>query len=109
LNLLSDGTTLQVEFTVILAFAYGLSFGMMRLVTGSIAWGVLIHGAVDATVPLVNDSSRTYQVLAALLMLITLVAAFIVFFAHPAMRKKGSADSIADAARCVGEEKENAK
>ena len=109
LNLLSDGTTLQVEFTVILAFAYGLSFGMMRLVTGSIAWGVLIHGAVDATVPLVNDSSRTYQVLAALLMLITLVAAFIVFFAHPAMRKKGNADSIADAARCVGEEKENAK
>jgi membrane protease YdiL (CAAX protease family) len=109
LNLLSGFTIQQVEFTIIIAVMYGLSFGMMRIVTGSIAWGVLIHGAVDATVPLVNDGSRTYQVLAALLMMTTLVAGFIVFFAHPAMRKTGNANPIADAARCVGEEKESAK
>ena len=108
LNLLSGRTIQQVEFTVILAFAYGLSFGMMRIVTGSIAWGVLIHGAVDATVPFVNDGSRTYQVLAALFMLTTVVAAFIVFFTHPAMRKTGNANPIADAARCDGEAKQGA-
>ena len=98
LNLLSGDTINQVEFTLCFSFAFGLAAGMIRIVTGSIAWGVLIHGAVDAVLPFANTGSRAYQISAALFMLTITVAGFIVFFTHPAMRKKANADSITDAA-----------
>jgi membrane protease YdiL (CAAX protease family) len=59
LNFFSGWTMLEVVFSLCLTFAFGLSFGVMRLATGSIAWGVLIHGAMDATGPFVNKDSRT--------------------------------------------------
>jgi membrane protease YdiL (CAAX protease family) len=88
LNFLSGQTERQVEFAVCLAFAYGLSFGVIRVATGSIAWGVLIHGAVDATVPFAKADSRTFEVSAALFMLATSVAGFILLYAHPSMRNQ---------------------
>jgi len=98
LHLLSGDTMDQVEFAVCFAFAFGLAMGMIRIVTGSIAWCVLFHGAVDATLPFANTNSRAYQVSAAIFMLTTLVAGFIVFWVHPAMHKTGNAIPIADAA-----------
>jgi membrane protease YdiL (CAAX protease family) len=109
LHFLSGDTMLQVEFALCFSFAFGLALGIIRIVTGSIAWGVLIHGTVDATLPFANTDSRAYQISAAFLMFTILVAAYIVFLAHPAMRKVSNANSIADAARCVGEKKANAK
>jgi len=97
LHFLSGETTLLVGFDVYVAFALGLSFGVMRIATGSIAWGVLIHGAVDATLSIADTGSRAYQISAALFMVTTFVAGFTVFFAHPAMRKTGNTNTIADA------------
>ena len=31
-----------------LAFAIGLDFGVIRLVSGSVAWCMLVHGAIDS-------------------------------------------------------------
>jgi len=98
LNLLSGDTMDQVAFTICFSFALGLALGMIRIVTGSIAWCVLIHGAVDAALPFANTDSRAYQISAALVMFTTVVASFIVFFTHPSMRKTGNANPIADAA-----------
>ena len=91
LHFMSGETTMGVAFDLYVAFAMGLSFGVIRIATGSIAWGVLIHGAVDAALSFANTDSRAYQISGALFMFTTLVAASIVFFAHPAMRKKKNA------------------
>ena len=37
-----------VSLTIPLAFALGLGLGIVRLVSGSVAWCMLIHGAIDS-------------------------------------------------------------
>ncbi len=77
-----------VQHLVVFAFPAGITFGIIRMATGSIAWPVVMHGLVDATALLGYPRATLTGRLAASLGAFSLLATAVLFFAHPAMRSK---------------------
>ena len=68
-----------------LAFAIGLGFGIIRLVSGSVAWCMLVHGAIDSARGwFILDV--TYQKLFLIAGATTFIASLLVLYLHPRMR-----------------------
>lgn len=72
--------------TVFLAISTGIIFGLIRVITGSIFWCVILHGAIDATYFFSNPESEIYQNLAFGVVMMTAVVSFVCVFVHPKMR-----------------------
>lgn len=64
-------------------FAVGLSFGIVRMVSGSLAWCIVIHTALNAAKPL---NSQFLDQVASYKTAFTLAAAVAVLYLHPIFR-----------------------
>ena len=65
-----------------LAFGLGLGFGIIRTVSGSIAWCMLFHGAIDAAWEFAT-AGETYQTLLPFAGGIVIIASVVTFCLHP--------------------------
>jgi membrane protease YdiL (CAAX protease family) len=77
----------NVLHVMIGALPIGILFGVIRLATGSIAWCICLHGAIDASAYLAGGGWRGWELANSTLFLVSVSSATILFFAHPKMRK----------------------
>ena len=70
-------------------FAMGLSFGIVRMVSGSLAWCIVIHTALNAARPL---NSQFLNQMTPYKTALTLAAAVAVLCLHPIFRSSSPAD-----------------
>ena len=81
-----------------LAFGLGLGFGIIRMVSGSLAWCMLLHGAIDAAWEFAR-AGETYQTLLPFAGGIVAITSVVTFCLHP---KLGVGSLIHDETRkCV--------
>jgi len=78
----------EVQRLVVFAFPAGITFGIIRMATGSIAWPVVLHGLIDATGYLAYPQAAPVGRLGAGLVAFSAVATGVLFFVHPAMKPK---------------------
>jgi membrane protease YdiL (CAAX protease family) len=75
----------QVLLAVPLAFAIGLGLGIVRIVSGSIAWCMLLHGALDSARGWFYFDA-TYDKLHLPAVATTFIASILVLYLHPRIR-----------------------
>ena len=75
----------DVLVQVLFALVLGLAFGIVRLVSGSLGWCILVHGAVDASFYFAIQNER-YHAISAVNLLVVCLAIPIVLWRHPSMR-----------------------
>lgn len=77
----------KVLGTFLLATSVGLIFGLIRVITGSLFWCVVLHGAINATNPFTDNSARGYQIAGIWLTVATFILGMVLVFTHPQMRQ----------------------
>jgi len=79
------GSVASVLATFPFVFACGLSFGVIRMASGSLAWCMLAHGAVSASSALAMIGGTREQMLPFVTAIVG-VAAVTAFCLHPKLR-----------------------
>ena len=75
----------NVLVEMLVALVLGLGFGIVRLVSGSLGWCILVHGMADASFYFTTQSAR-YHILSAINLLIVCLVAPVVLWRHPSLR-----------------------
>ena len=75
----------DVLVEMIFALVIGLAFGIVRLVSGSLGWCILVHGVVDASFYFTTQTARYHAVAAIHLLIVGLVTP-VVLWRHPSLR-----------------------
>lgn len=84
-NYFSGAPINEVAGTILLAFPIAITFGIIRVATGSIALCILMHSLINAFGPFVDHESRSYQAVAYLILFIMWIASLALLFTHPRM------------------------
>ena len=75
----------NVLVEMLVAFILGLGFGIVRLVSGSLGWCILVHGLVDASFYFTTQTAR-YHVVSAIELLVVCLVTPVVLWRHPSLR-----------------------
>lgn len=78
---------------VIFAFFIGIIFGVIRVITGSIAWCFLLHGFYNAAVEFANKDSEFVNLAGLIIALVLIIPGIVLVFAHPKMRQNNSIEN----------------
>ena len=75
----------NVLVEMLVALVLGFGFGIVRLVSGSLGWCILVHGLVDASFYFTVQNAR-YHVVSAIELLIVCLVTPVVLWRHPSLR-----------------------
>jgi membrane protease YdiL (CAAX protease family) len=84
----------NVVFNMPEVFVLGLAFSIIRLVSGSLAWCMLLHGATNVFATLKTDN-ETFQMLTPLVIGLIGIASMATCFLQPKLRGRGVMEAVA--------------